>query len=104
MLHLGGIKKMMMLVSYDVARDEKGEKRLRHVAKILEDYGQRVQYSVFECLVDPAQWIELKNKLLKEINPEYDSLRFYSLGANWQKKVEHIGQKKPLNPQGILIL
>lgn len=104
MLHLGGIKKMMMLVSYDVARDEKGEKRLRHVAKILEDYGQRVQYSVFECLVDPAQWIELKNKLLKEINPEYDSLRFYSLGANWQKKVEHIGQKKPINPQGILIL
>lgn len=95
---------MMMLVSYDVARDENGAKRLRHVAKLLEDYGQRVQYSVFECLVDPAQWIELKNKLLKEINPDYDSLRFYSLGANWQRKVEHVGQKEPLNPQGILIL
>ncbi|WP_294428965.1 CRISPR-associated endonuclease Cas2 [uncultured Treponema sp.] len=95
---------MMMLVSYDVAKDEKGEKRLRHVAKILEDYGQRVQYSVFECLVDPAQWVELKTKLLKEINPEYDSLRFYSLGANWQRKVEHIGQKEPINPQGVLIL
>ena len=95
---------MMMLVSYDVARDEKGEKRLRHVAKILESYGQRVQYSVFECLVEPAQWIELKNKLLKEIKPEYDSLRFYSLGANWQKKVEHVGQKEPINPQGVLIL
>ena len=72
---------MMMLVSYDVAQDEKGAKRLRHVAKILEDYGQRVQYSVFECLVEPAQWVELKSKLLKEIKPEYDSLRFYSLGA-----------------------
>ena len=95
---------MMMLVSYDVARDEKGEKRLRHVAKILENYGQRVQYSVFECLVDPAQWVELKSKLLKEINPDYDSLRFYSLGANWEKKVEHVGQKEPLNPQGVLIL
>ena len=96
---------MMMLVSYDVAREEKGEKRLRHVAKILENYGQRVQYSVFECLVEPAQWVELKNKLLKEINPDYDSLRFYSLGANWQRKVEHIGQKKPLDLQnGVLIL
>ena len=95
---------MMMLVTYDVARDEKGEKRLRKVSKILENYGQRVQYSVFECLVDPSQWIELKNKLLKTINPKYDSLRFYSLGANWDRKVEHIGQKETLNPQGILIL
>ena len=94
---------MMMLVSYDVARDEKGEKRLRKVAKTLENYGQRVQYSVFECLVEPAQWVELKVKLQKEINPEYDSLRFYSLGANWEKKVEHIGQKEPINPQGVLI-
>lgn len=95
---------MMMLVSYDVARDENGAKRLRHVAKILENYGQRVQYSVFECLVEPGQWVELKNKLLKEINPDFDSLRFYSLGANWQRKVEHIGQKEPINPQGILII
>lgn len=95
---------MMMLISYDVARDENGAKRLRKVAKLLENYGQRVQYSVFECLVDPGQWIELKTKLLNTINSEYDSLRFYSLGANWQHKVEHIGQKKPINPQGILIL
>ena len=94
---------MMMLVSYDVAKDENGEKRLRRVAKILEN-GQRVQYSVFECLVDPGQWVELKKKLLNEINQEFDSLRFYSLGANWERKIEHIGQKKPLNPQGILIL
>lgn len=95
---------MMMLVSYDVAQDENGEKRLRRVAKLLQNYGQRVQYSVFECLVEPAQWVELKNKLIKEINPEYDSLRFYSLGANWQKRVEHIGQKVTINPQGLLIL
>lgn len=95
---------MMMLISYDVAHDEHGAKRLRHVAKILENYGQRVQYSVFECLVDPGQWIKLKTSLLKEINPKYDSIRFYSLGANWEHKVEHIGQKKPLNPQGILII
>ncbi len=94
----------MMLVSYDVAKDEKGEKRLRHVAKILENYGQRVQYSVFECLVEPSQWVELKAKLIKTINPDYDSLRFYLLGANWQRKVEHVGQKKPLDPQGVLIL
>lgn len=96
---------MMMLVSYDVARDEKGEKRLRHVAKILENYGQRVQYSVFECLVEPSQWVELKSKLLNEINTDYDSLRFYSLGANWQRKVEHVGQKKSMNLQDdVLIL
>ena len=95
---------MRMLVSYDVAQDENGEKRLRRIAKLLQDNGQRVQYSVFECLVEPAQWVELKNKLLKEINPEYDSLRFYSLGANWQKRVEHIGQKVAINPQGLLIL
>ena len=92
---------MMMSVNYDAA---KGEKRLRHVAKILENYGQRVQYSVFECLVDPAQWVALKNKLLNEINQNYDSIRFYALGANWERKVEHVGQKKPINPQGVLIL
>ena len=62
---------MMMLVTYDVARDEKGEKRLRKVSKILENYGQRVQYSVFECLVDPSQWVELKNKLLGYVLKKY---------------------------------
>jgi CRISPR-associated protein Cas2 len=94
---------MMMLVSYDVAKDEKGAKRLRHVAKLCENYGQRVQYSVFECLVDPAQWATLRSKLLAEINPQYDSLRFYSLGANWENRVEHIGVKKGLNPQEPMI-
>ena len=95
---------MMMLVSYDVAQDEKGQKRLRHIAKICENYGQRVQNSVFECLVDPAQWVELKAKLLKEMNSDYDSLRFYSLGANWERKVEHFGKKETINPQGVIII
>lgn len=95
---------MMMLVSYDVAEDENGKKRLRHIAKICENYGQRVQNSVFECLVDPAQWVQLKSQLLAEMNPEFDSLRFYQLGANWQRKVEHIGAKQTYNPQGVLIL
>ena len=94
---------MMVLVSYDVAKNEKGQKRLRKIAKILENYGQRVQYSVFECLLDPAQWESLKTKLLKEMNENFDSLRFYFLGANWQSKVEHHGQKEPLNLEGILL-
>ena len=95
---------MMMLVSYDVAQDDDGKKRLRKVAKLLENYGQRVQYSVFECLVAPGQWVALKNKLIQTINVEYDSLRFYALGANWERRVEHIGCKEPINPQGVLIL
>lgn len=95
---------MMVLVCYDVAQDEKGTKRLRRVAKILENYGQRVQYSLFECLVLPEQWIQLKSKLLEEINPRYDSLRFYQLGKNWNCRVEHFGQKKPLNLEGTLVL
>lgn len=94
---------MMMLISYDVAQDENGAKRLRHVAKVCEDYGQRVQYSVFECLVDPAQLTEFKAKLISKINTQYDSLRFYSLGSNWENKVEHVGAKKSINPQEPLI-
>ena len=95
---------MMVLISYDVAEDERGKKRLRRVAKTCENYGQRVQYSVFECLVDPAQWQAMKDALLKEINPKYDSLRFYFLGANWQKRVEHVGAKKSYNPEGLLLV
>lgn len=95
---------MMMLVSYDVAKDENGEKRLRRIAKICEDYGQRVQYSVFECLLDPAQWVALRARLVAEMNPDFDSLRFYSLGAKWESRIEHIGQKKTFNPQGVMII
>jgi CRISPR-associated protein Cas2 len=96
---------MLILISYDVSTETKdGKRRLRQIAKTCEDYGQRVQYSVFECLIDPAKWITLKNKLEKTINPESDSLRFYYLGSNWKRKVEHIGAKPAYDPEGPLIL
>ena len=85
---------MMVLVTYDVATTTPdGKRRLRRVAKTCLDFGQRVQNSVFECLVDPAQWIELKTKLLEIYNEDEDSLRFYQLGSGWQRKVEHQGVK-----------
>ncbi len=95
---------MMVLVSYDVAKDENGQKRLRHVAKVCKNYGQRVQYSVFECLVTPTQWEELKHSLIEEINPNYDSLRFYFLGANWKHRVEHVGLERSFDPEGPLLI
>ena len=85
---------MMVLVSYDVSTTHKnGERRLRRIAKHCLDFGQRVQYSVFECDVDPGQWEKLKMRLLNTYNVEVDSLRFYYLGANWKRKVEHFGVK-----------
>ncbi|MCK9275771.1 MAG: CRISPR-associated endonuclease Cas2 [Syntrophales bacterium] len=96
---------MFVLVSYDVAVDDnKGSKRLRRVSKACQDYGQRVQYSVFECIVDPAQWTTLKDRLIKEINEEKDSLRFYYLGSNWRRRVEHVGAKKPIDQEGPLVV
>ena len=96
---------MFVIVSYDVATDEgKGQRRLRRVAKACKDYGQRVQYSVFECIVDPAQWTKLKERLISEINPEKDSLRFYYLGSNWHHRVEHIGAKATIDQEGPLIV
>lgn len=95
---------MFVLVSYDVATgDAGGERRLRRVAKACKDYGQRVQYSVFECIVDPAQWAYLKQRLINEIDPEKDSLRFYYLGSNWRRRVEHIGAKETIDQEGPLI-
>lgn len=95
---------MMVLVSYDVnTQDAAGRKRLRHVAKHCDNWGQRVQFSVFECLVDPAQWTALRAKLVATIDGEKDSLRFYFLGANWQRRVEHVGAKEALDPEGPLI-
>ena len=64
------------------------------VAKVCKNNGQRVQYSVFECSVDPARWAFFRDRLIKEINPEQDSLRFYFLGANWKHRMEHVGAKK----------
>lgn len=96
---------MMVLVSYDVATTTPaGRKRLRRVARICENYGQRVQNSVFECLVDPAQWAGLKLRLLGAYKEEEDSLRFYYLGAKWRKRVEHHGAKPTLDPEGPLIV
>ena len=96
---------MLVLVSYDVSTtDPKGPRRLNKVAKTCQDYGQRVQYSVFECIVDPAQWAVLKQRLIDEIDQERDSLRFYFLGANWRRRVEHIGAKKTLDQEGPLIV
>ncbi len=96
---------MMVLVSYDVATsDPGGARRLRRVAKVCQNYGQRVQFSVFECMVDPAQWTRLRQSLIDEIDMEADSLRFYFLGANWRKRVEHVGAKETLDQEGPLIV
>lgn len=96
---------MFVLVSYDVSTiDPAGQKRLRRVAKICKNYGQRVQFSVFECIVDPAQWTLLRQKLIDEIDQGTDSLRFYFLGSNWEHRVEHVGAKKGIDQQGPLIV
>jgi CRISPR-associated protein Cas2 len=85
---------MMVLVSYDVmVTSPGGPGRLRKAAKACTNYGQRVQYSVFECVVDPAQWVTLKNTLEKIIDKKTDSLRYYYLGANYKRRVEHVGAK-----------
>lgn len=102
--HFSGDKVMMVLVSYDVSMNENGQKRLRRVARACKNFGQRVQFSVFECNVDPAQWTKLRQRLIDEIIPEMDSLRFYFLGSNWKNRVEHVGAKKVLDLEGPLIL
>jgi CRISPR-associated protein Cas2 len=85
---------MMVLVSYDMETlTAAGRKRLRRIAKTCRDVGQRVQFSVFECEVDPAQWAALRARLIGEIDPDKDSLRFYFLGSNWRRRVEHVGAK-----------
>jgi CRISPR-associated protein Cas2 len=96
---------MMVVVSYDVSTtDRDGRRRLRKVAKVCKDYGQRVQNSVFECVVDPTQWTNLRRKLLKIFEPEEDSLRFYFLGANWKRRREHHGLQKSLDVEEPLVL
>jgi CRISPR-associated protein Cas2 len=96
---------MFVLVSYDVStNDDGGQRRLRRVARACKDFGQRVQYSVFECIVDPAQWTKLKERLISEIDVKKDSLRFYYLGSNWKHRVEHIGAKASIDQEGPLIV
>lgn len=96
---------MLVLVTYDVnVTAPGGAKRLRQVAKACRDYGQRVQFSVFEIEVDPAQWVKLKARLEAIIDRELDSLRYYHLGANWERKVEHVGAKPAKDLKGPLIV
>lgn len=90
---------MLVLITYDVSViSEDGKRRLRNIAKICLDYGMRVQNSVFECEVEPAQFVELKNRLMDTIDPEVDSLRFYFLGKKGRQKVEHVGVKDVQDP------
>ena len=96
---------MMVLVTYDVATDTKeGRHRLRAVARLCESWGQRVQYSVFECELDPAQWTALRARLVGIIDPGADSLRFYMLGREWRRRVEHVGAKPATDMDGPLIV
>lgn len=94
-----------MLITYDVnTEDSKGRSRLRKVAKQCVNYGQRVQNSVFECVVDAAEFRTLKARLLDLIDPDKDSLRFYRLGNKYNDKIEHYGTKRTFDQEGVLIL
>nr|UXE45750.1 CRISPR-associated endoribonuclease Cas2 [uncultured bacterium] len=96
---------MQVLITYDVSTTSaQGRRRLRHVAKTCLDYGQRVQNSVFECLIDPAQLVTVRNRLLKIIDPTVDSLRIYFLGHDWNNRVEHHGAKPSFDPRGPLVV
>lgn len=96
---------MLVLITYDVSTESKGgRRRLRRLARACEDCGQRVQYSVFECLLEPGQWVELRQRLVDIINEEEDSLRFYFLGKNWKRRLEHLGAKHGYDPEGLLVI
>ncbi len=96
---------MLVLITYDVnTEDSEGQKRLRKVAKLCVNHGQRVQNSVFECLISPAECSMLKACLLKTIDEKKDSLRFYYLGNNYSKKIEHFGAKATYEPEGVIMV
>ena len=96
---------MMVLISYDVSTvSASGKTRLRKVEKECQNHAQRVQNSVFESDLDYSSFLKLKDRLCKLINLEEDSLRFYYLGNNWERKVEHVGAKKTYNPEGVIII
>ena len=95
----------MVLITYDVETSSPGgNKRLRQVAKQCVNFGQRVQNSVFECLVDPAQFADLRHRLESIIDKDKDSLRFYFLGSNWNKRVNHFGAKDTYDPEDTIII
>lgn len=96
---------ILVLITYDVStQDKAGRTRLRKVAKECTNYGQRVQNSVFECMLDASQLLVLKDKLISLINKQEDSLRFYYLGNKYQTKVEHFGIKESYEAEGILMV
>ncbi|MCX7964781.1 MAG: CRISPR-associated endonuclease Cas2 [Candidatus Hydrogenedentota bacterium] len=96
---------MMVLITYDVNTETpEGRRRLRQVAKACVNHGQRVQKSVFECLLEPAQWAQLRHDLCSIIDPATDSLRFYFLGKSWRGRVEHVGAKPAYDPEGPLVI
>ena len=96
---------MLVLITYDIATSRlSGQRRLRKTARICKDYGQRVQNSVFECDVSPAQWEVLKDKLLNTYKEDKDSLRFYFLGKNWKRRVEHFGIKESIDMENPIIV
>lgn len=96
---------MLVLITYDVkTEDAGGRRRLRKIAKECTNYGQRVQNSVFECLVDAAKCKQLQAKLLGILDKEKDSLRFYYLGNHYETKVEHFGAKNSYEPEGVLMI
>lgn len=95
---------MLMLITYDVStQTPAGRRRLRRVARACLDYGQRVQQSVFECEVEPAAWTALRARLIGEIDASCDSLRFYRLGAEGRRRVEHVGAKPAFDLDGPLL-
>lgn len=96
---------MLVLITYDVnTTSPNGAKRLSHVAKICTNYGQRVQNSVFECILDNTQFVMIKNKLKEAIDPGKDSIRYYILGEKFKNRVEHIGVQKSFDLSGTLII
>lgn len=96
---------MLVLVTYDVRTETfGGKRRLRRIARACRDVGQRVQYSVFECELDPAQWVAFRARLISLIDADQDSLRFYFLGSKNRKRVEHVGAKPTLDLDGPLIV
>ncbi|HHU06707.1 MAG TPA: CRISPR-associated endonuclease Cas2 [Clostridiales bacterium] len=96
---------MLVVITYDVnTEDAAGRRRLRRIAKQCVNYGQRVQCSVFECLLDAAQYKKLQAKLCEIMDPEKDSLRFYQLGNKYENKIKHFGCKTTYNPEDVLMI
>ena len=96
---------MLVVVSYDVeTTDAAGRRRLRRIARTCQDHGQRVQFSVFECEVTPGDWVKLRARLIEEMDESRDSLRFYFLGAGGKRRIEHAGNRKPVDLDGALMV